>query len=138
MERKKGEDGLILYLTLVLALLGSLMAACMLIVAEDKYRLAVTEMEICQADWLAEAAVLHALGELQKNAGWSAGFAQVPLGAGTYSLTISPWAADEVKLHAEGRIGDHVSRVLEVVYQTKTKRVLCWQADEVSLLPTSP
>jgi hypothetical protein len=125
--RNGRERGAVLLLTLYLTMLGVLIAATMLISATSKYRIALAHMQVSQGDWLAEAAVVRAIGELNRNASWSVGYSNIPFGSGTYSLTVQPIDKKLMKLSAEGRIGVKVRRTLEVIYDTNNKRVLSWK-----------
>ncbi|WP_282197855.1 hypothetical protein [Collibacillus ludicampi] len=125
--RNERERGSVLLLTLFLTMLGVWIASTMFISATSQYRTALAHRQISQGNWLAEAAIMRAIGELNRNAAWRAGFTNIPFGGGTYSLTVQALDKQLMKLSAEGRIGVKVRRTIEVIYDTNTKKVLSWK-----------
>jgi hypothetical protein len=120
------ETGFVSLLTLLLTSLGIVIVTAMSISAVSQYRTALASMQICKGNWLAEAAVVQAIGELNRDPAWTTGFSNLPFGEGTFSLSVQPLDTRQVKLMAEGRCGG-IRRTLEVIYDTKSKKVMSWK-----------
>jgi hypothetical protein len=122
-----GESGIVLIICMILLLMLAIIGAASIFTSNTEMDISGNEQYSTSAFYLADAGAEKALAALNDSVQWRAGFANQPLGKGTfdvvvYDSTALSYLEDRVLLRSTGKIGD-VKSIIEVtctpIYNTR-------------------